>query len=295
MSNPDDHDEYVMEAFDYYYADYFTEAEQKFGVAIAHKVGNALAWKGYHMSLAKQGKNTEARSAIQQSLELNPKDPETWFRLAAFLDDRDVETSTAIDAYLQGLKLDPSQGRMWRNLSILYKKSGNLAKSEEVIRHALGIWPGDRACLKVLEWNLRYQSRMSEADEVKKQIEASEAESKRRQEELDREIAQQIKETLGFDIDDYDDDEDEEIPEPYELDYITKIYDEGLPKEEKKEPDDGPLVPNPPLKTDISGLFDEGPDVGEIEGSLFGDDDDSKDTSDSEEEEDGMEGLDKLF
>ncbi|MFW9843515.1 MAG: tetratricopeptide repeat protein [Candidatus Thorarchaeota archaeon] len=297
MSNPDDHDEYVMEAFDYYYADYFADAEEKFRIAIAHNPSNALAFRGYHMSLAKQGKDTEARSAMQRSLELNPNDPESWFTLAAYLDDREVETSTAINAYLQGLKLDPAQGKMWRNLSILYKKSGDLDKSEEVIRHALGIWPDDRACLKVLEWNLRHQGRASEADAVNRQIKALEVESKRRQEELDREIAHQIKETLGVDIEDYDDEEDDGVSERdvTELDYITKIYEEGLPEEDTTS-DDDPLVPNPPLKNDISGLFDEDDDVDDLTESLFGDDEDESDeTSESEDEDDGMDALGALF
>lgn len=34
------------------------------------------------------------------------------------------------------------------------------------------------------------------------------------------------------------------------------------------------MRPNPPLKTDISGLFDEDEDIEEFESSLFGDDDD---------------------
>jgi hypothetical protein len=128
------------------------------------------------------------------------------------------------------------------------------------------------------------------------QITANESESKRRQEEFDRQIAETIKEATGLDVDDLDDDDDEEIPEPYELDYITKIYEEGI-EEEKKNLDEGPLLPNPPLKTGISELFDDDPDIEDIEGSLFGDDDDedSEDTSESEDEDDGMDVLGELF
>lgn len=69
MSNPDDHNEFTMEAYDYFYADYFAEAEEKFRTAIAHSSTNAVAWMGYHRTLAKLGKDADARSAIQRSLD----------------------------------------------------------------------------------------------------------------------------------------------------------------------------------------------------------------------------------
>ncbi len=260
MSNPDDYNEFTLEAFDYFYAGQFAEAEEKFRTAIAHSSTNAVAWMGYHRTLAKLGKDTDARSAIQRSLEINSNDSEAWFCLASFLDEKNLETSTALDAYHRGLELAPEEGEKWRELAILYKKSGSLPKSEEVIRGALELSPDNQLHLIILEWNLRLQGRIDEADNIKAQIETIDAEEKRRQEEFDREIDEAERDAMIINLDDCD----------------------GLPKEEKAESDDGPLIPNPPLKTNISGFFDE--DVEEFEGSLFGnvDDEDSKDTSKSD-------------
>lgn len=205
MSNPDDQDLYVMEAFDYYYADYFVEAEEKFRIAIGHKSSNAIAWRGYHMTLAKLGKIVDARSAIDRSLELNSNDHESWFCLATFLDERDLETSTALEAYHRGIELEPANGEMWRKLAILYKKAGNISKAEEVMRKVLEYWPDDILHLTVLEWVLQHQGRTNEAEEIKARIEYLEAESKRREDELDREISESVKDIMGFDVDDYDD------------------------------------------------------------------------------------------
>ncbi|TFG27322.1 tetratricopeptide repeat protein [Candidatus Thorarchaeota archaeon] len=297
MSNPDDHDEYVMEAFDYYYADYFAEAEEKFRIAIKHNPENALAWQGYHRALASQGKNTEARSAIQRSLDLNENDAISWFTLAMFLDERKIDTPIAISAYHRGLKLDPSEASIWRNLSVLYARVGDLENSERVIRTALEMWPRSPECLEILEWNLKLQNRIDEATTVKEKIATINAEEKRQQDELDHEIDETIREIMGYEPDDFDDDEDEEIPEPAELNYITKMYEEGLEEEQKDESDPRPLTPNPPHKTDISGFYGEDSDGEEFGLDLFGDDDEesSKDTSESEDEDDGMDGLDDLF
>lgn len=274
MSNPDDRNEYVMEAFDYYYADYFAEAEEKFGIAIAHNPGNAIAFRGYHMALAKQGKDTEARSAIQRSLEINPNDPESWFSLATFLDDRDSETSTALEAYHRGLELEPSEGKMWRNLAILYQKSGNSSKAEEVMRKVLEYWPDDTLHLRVLELVLQHQDRTHESEEIKARITFLEVEEKRRQEEFDRELSESVKDITGYDIDDLDDDDEEEIPEPVELDYITRMYEGESTEEEKKaEPSHNIIKKTTTKFPDISGMFDEDDDVEVFEGSLFGDDD----------------------
>lgn len=209
MSNLDDQDEYVMEAFDYYYADYFVDAEEKFRIAIEHKSDNAIAWRGYHMTLAKLGKDADARSAIDRSLEFNSNDHESWFCLATFLDERDLDTSTALQAYHRGLEIEPAEGKMWRNLAILYQKSGNPSKAEEVMRKVLEYWPDDTLHLRVLEWVLQQQGRTRESDEIKARIVTLEAASKQRQEDLDREISESVKNIMGFDVDDFDYDDDE--------------------------------------------------------------------------------------
>ena len=272
MSNPEDNNLFTLEAFDYYYGEQYSEAEEKFRIAIADNSNNAVAWKGYHMALAKVGKDSDARSAIRRSLDINPKDPESWFCLATFLDERNLDTSTALDAYRRGLALKPSDGEMWRNLAILHKKTGNLTKAEEVMREVLGYWPEDTSHLRVLEWILQHQGRTDEAEEINVRIKTLEAEEKRRHEEFDSKVSETVREIMGFDIDDYDD--EDEAPEPYELDRITKIYEEGLEEEEESEPeDDGPLIPNP-SNPNIFGMDeDEFESTEELKGSLFGDDD----------------------
>jgi len=271
MSNPEDHNLFTLEAFDYYYAEQYSDAEEKFRIAIADNSNNAVAWKGYYMALVKVGKDSDARNAIQRSLDLNPKDPESWFCLATFLDERDLETSTALDAYHRGLALAPAEGEMWRNLAILYKKSGNLTKAEAVMREVLEYWPDDTLHLRVLEWVLQHQGRTYEVAEINARIRTIEADERQHKVEFDREVSDTVREIMGFDI---DDDNDEEIPESEEMDYITRMYEEEFAVEEKKESPSQNVIKKVTIESPkVSDMSDDDEDIEIFEGSLFGDDD----------------------
>ena len=164
------------------------------------------------------------------------------------------------------------------------------------MRNVLEYWPEDVLYLRVLEWILQQQNRTHESEEIKARIEFLEAEEKRRQEEFDRELSESVKDIMGYDIDDFDD--DEEIPEPAELDYITRMYEgESTGEEEKVETSQNIIKKATTKFPDISEMFEEDDDVEDIEGSLFGDDDDSESTSvpEEEEEDEGLDALGELF
>lgn len=101
---------------------------------------DGAAWFSLGVAYWQSGQTGQAIDAYRQGLSINPEYAGVWYNLG-FVYWKSGQTGQAIDAYLQALRIDPEYADAWNNLGVVYGQSGQTSQAIEAFRQALRIDP----------------------------------------------------------------------------------------------------------------------------------------------------------
>ena len=126
---------------------------------------DSMAWTALGEAYGQLKQTTKAIEAYQQALRINPEFAEAWDGLGdAYA--QAGQTATAIEAYHQALRINPEYGEAWYNLGVVCSQASQTAKAIEAYHQALRINPEDAAA-----WN-NLGTAYGQTDQTAKAIEA---------------------------------------------------------------------------------------------------------------------------
>ena len=99
-------------------------------------------WKAQGAALEKEGKLREAIDAYLQSLRLHPSEPYTFLELGNLLN-RCGNCDDAVIAYQRALALQPQLADAWTNLAVVLRAKNRGAEAIEALRRAMTLQPDD--------------------------------------------------------------------------------------------------------------------------------------------------------
>ncbi len=80
---------------------------------------NSMAWYSLGFAYAKAGQSTKAIEAYQQALRINPEHADAWNNLGNAYG-MDGQSANAIEAYQQALRINPEDADAWKNLGVTF-------------------------------------------------------------------------------------------------------------------------------------------------------------------------------
>jgi tetratricopeptide (TPR) repeat protein len=102
--------------------------------------GNSAAWCIFGIAYDNAGQSSKAIEAYQQALRINPEYADAWNNLGNRYDDAG-QSGKAIESYQQALRINPDHAFAWNNLGVTYRNAGQPAKAIEALQQALRINP----------------------------------------------------------------------------------------------------------------------------------------------------------
>ncbi len=114
----------------------FTEAEQWYRKSLAIKE-NAITRGNLANALKAQGRIAEAEQEYRQVLAVAPKDHVTWYNLANLYRDYKQDYAKAAEYYEKSLALNHKFAEPYLNLALLYARTGNKTKAEQIVESGL--------------------------------------------------------------------------------------------------------------------------------------------------------------
>jgi len=101
-----------------------------------------MAWAMLGEAYGWLEQTTKAIEAYQQALRINPESAEAWNNLGVEYAQAG-QTAKAIEAHQQALRINPEDADAWHALGVKYAQAGQTAKAIEAYRQALRINPED--------------------------------------------------------------------------------------------------------------------------------------------------------
>ncbi|MBC7162892.1 MAG: serine protease [Immundisolibacter sp.] len=101
---------------------------------------DSMAWYSLGFAYGQAGQTTKAIEAFQQALRINPEQAEAWNNLGVVYRQAG-QTAKAIEAFQQALRINPEHAKAWNNLGVAYRNAGQTTKEIEAYQQALRINP----------------------------------------------------------------------------------------------------------------------------------------------------------
>ncbi len=119
------------------------EAAEAFKQALALKPDDEIALgnlTGVLMARGRTGDALEALEVFRTALEVNPKNPQSWYQLATFYLDLG-RVQEARSSFAEALAANPKMGAAMNGLGAIAFEAGDFAKAESLVRQALELEP----------------------------------------------------------------------------------------------------------------------------------------------------------
>jgi tetratricopeptide (TPR) repeat protein len=160
-----------------------TEAsEQAWKAYLAAKPDDASAHYGYGLLLQMLQRTDEARTQFQRSVDVSPRQAESWYRLGEIARESG-DGPKAKQYYLQALERDPAHAGALTGLAILAYKSKQYVDAEADLEKAIGYAPGFQTARYYHGLTLAKLGRMDESEkELSISEQLADAENARKEE-----------------------------------------------------------------------------------------------------------------
>jgi tetratricopeptide (TPR) repeat protein len=129
---------------------------------------DSMAWTTLGIAYGWLKQTTKAIEAYQQALRIHPESAAVWYNLGNAYG-KSGQTAKKVEAYQQALRIDPEYAVAWNNLGIAYGKSGQTTKAIETFQQALRINPEDAEAWNNLGIAYRQSGQKTKAIEAHQQ------------------------------------------------------------------------------------------------------------------------------
>jgi Flp pilus assembly protein TadD len=116
--------------------------ETLFRHAVSVTENNCVALASLAEALLRENKPDDAYGYFRKTLQLCPKDEQSWYNLGVLQRDRG-ELGEAENSLREALRLKPSYIRAWSNLGAVYLATGRISEAIDALLEAARLAPGD--------------------------------------------------------------------------------------------------------------------------------------------------------